>query len=428
MNRTLAPESKEIETIQLIKPEVQYLSNGVPVYVINAGTQELVKIEFIFPAGSAKEHKPLVANCTSNLLKEGTTKSTSAEIAEKLDFFGAFLEAECHKDNASISLYSLNKHLDKTFPLLAEVLLEPSFPVKELNLFLQNNKQKYVVSLSKVDFLARHKFNELLFGKDHPYGKLPEVTDYDNVNVEDLIQFYKEQYDLSTATVIIAGKVEEHHFELLEKLFGKVQVTEKPDQAHFPAPVSGRNKEIVEKQDAIQSALRIGKIMFNKTHPDYIPMQILNCVLGGYFGSRLMNNIREDKGYTYGIGSALVSMKYTGYFFITTEVGVDVTQKAINEIYYELKRLREDLIPKEELELVKNYLLGMFIRSADGPFALADKLKGVLEYGLTYEYFDRFIHTIKTITSEELQAMAQKYFKEEDQFELVVGKKEIMNA
>lgn len=424
IDRTIAPEYKEIEKVDLVEARKKQLSNGVPLFVINAGSQELVKIEFLFPAGNIKSQKPLIAYCTNNMLKEGTRNSSSSEIAERLDYYGAFLETECHKDFASVVLYSLNKHLNKTIEILKEIILEPVFPQKELEVFLQNNKQKFMVSLSKVDFVARHKFTELLYGKEHPYGKVAEPEDYEQVKTEDLKEFYEQNYELSNANVIIAGYVTDDIVNIVDQAFGKVTATGKlaPGENSFKIK-SGNQKDIIEKKDAIQSAIRIGRIMFSKTHPDYIPMQILNTVLGGYFGSRLMNNIREDKGYTYGIGSALVSLKQSGYFFITTEVGTDVTQKAINEIYYEVKRLREDLIPPAELELVKSYLMGVFVRSADGPFALADKLKGILEYGLSYEYYDRFIKTIRSITAEELRTLAQKYFKEEEMFELVVGKK-----
>lgn len=153
-------------------------------------------------------------------------------------------------------------------------------------------------------------------------------------------------------------------------------------------------------------------------------MYVLSNILGGYFGSRLMSNIREDKGYTYGIGSGVVSHLNNGYFFIATETGAEVTEKAIDEIYFEIKRMRNEIVPIEELQLVKNYLLGRFMRSFDGPFALADRLKGVLYYDIGYEYYERFVNTIKEITPEQLQDLANSYLAQEELTEVVVGKKQ----
>ena len=166
----------------------------------------------------------------------------------------------------------------------------------------------------------------------------------------------------------------------------------------------------------------MGKILFNKTHPDFMGLTVLNTVFGGYFGSRLMMNIREDKGFTYGIGSGLVSLHNSGFFFITSEVGADVSKDAINEIYKELRKLTEEKIPEDELNLVRNYMLGSFMRSIDGPFALAEKYKSVLEYNLDFDYYLKFIETIKNITSNDLLNLAQKYFTEDSMIELLVGK------
>jgi predicted Zn-dependent peptidase len=190
-----------------------------------------------------------------------------------------------------------------------------------------------------------------------------------------------------------------------------------------PIQTDPEKEHLVHMDEALQSAIRVGKILFNKTHKDFQPLQILNTVFGGYFGSRLMSNIREDKGYTYGIGSGIVSLQNGGYFFISTEVGVDVCANALHEIYFEMDRLREELITKDELQLVKNYLLGTFLRSVDGPFAMAERFKGILQYNLGYDYFDKYIATIKAVSASELRDLANKYFDKNSMIELVVGKK-----
>ncbi len=182
-------------------------------------------------------------------------------------------------------------------------------------------------------------------------------------------------------------------------------------------------KHFIEKPDSVQSAIRIGKLTIGKSHHDFVKLQVVSTILGGYFGSRLMSNIREDKGYTYGIGSFIAPMNQASYFGIATEVGVDITRQAIDEIYKEINRLSTDIMPNEELELVKSYLMGEILKSVDGPFALAERWKGMLLFGLDSEYFKKMIETISSITPEEVLDIAKKYLVADEMYEVVVGKK-----
>jgi len=211
----------------------------------------------------------------------------------------------------------------------------------------------------------------------------------------------------------------------LNRFFGKTTWghTQAIPVPNVTVDTTKQQKHFIEKLDAIQSAVRVGRLMFNKRNPDYFKFQVLNTILGGYFGSRLMANIREDKGYTYGIGSGLASLVNGGFFYISTEVGTDVTNDTLKEIYKEIKLLREELVDSDELETVRNYVLGQFLRSVDGPYSLADKFKAIWEYGLDYNYFENYFEAVKTITPEEVKALANTYLQEKDLIELVVGKK-----
>jgi len=224
--------------------------------------------------------------------------------------------------------------------------------------------------------------------------------------------------------ILVAGKIEPELRRLLNTQFGQASAND-VEKDRFSRDINTTAERIhtVEKSDAIQSAIRIGRPLFNREHEHFPGMQVLNTVLGGYFGSRLMANIREDKGYTYGIGSGLASMNEHGYFFISTEVSVDVTSQAIAEIYKEIKQLREELIPHEELELVRNYMIGTFLRNTDGPFALADRKKALIGYDLDYSYYERYFETVKCITPAELRDLANLYWQEEDLIDLVAGKR-----
>lgn len=425
LNRSQAPEYKTIGQINIEKARQEKLRNGIPVNLINAGSQEVVKMELIFPAGMKNQPASLISTGTNDMLDEGTKNFSAVALAEAFDFYGAFIETEATQDFASVSLYCLNKHLKKTIPLLAEMVQAPTFPEQEFINWITNKRQKFLVEEGKVATVCRKKFNAALFGENHPYGSFASIEDFEKVSTSHLKEFYSKWYTSEKCTMVVSGKIPKELTGLLDEYFGGDN-WKGNNEVDLQVPLPDGTKgiaEVIEKNDAIQSAIRIGRLLFTKTHPDYFGMVVLNTVLGGYFGSRLMANIREDKGYTYGIGSGMVSLQEAGYFFITTEVGVDVCSSAIDEIYKEIDVLRIHLIPDEELELVKNYILGTFLRSVDGPFALADKYKGLLGYGLDYSYYDKFIESVKKVTPSELRDLANKYLQQEDLSELVVGKK-----
>ncbi len=434
LDRLTAPAINSISRIDIIRASEQKLSNGIPVYSVNAGTQDLLKIEFLFNAGIWYQPAPLVAGTVNDLVHCGTSKRSAQEIAESIDYYGAFLETEVAHDFANVSVFTLSKYLGKVLPVLEEILKDAVFPSQEILVNLQNKKQKHIVDEQKVQKVARKKLSQLLFGDAHPYGYYVKQEDFDNVNREDLVAFYKQYYTPANCRIIVSGKINESVASALEKHFGNWKGpagSGEPAAGRWPL-ASGQpsaivnasaGRHIVSKPDALQSAIRIGRILFNKTHPDYLGLTVLNTVLGGYFGSRLMSNIREDKGYTYGIGSAVASFSHAGYFFISTEVGSDVCGKAVDEIYSELERLRKEEVRKEELDLVRNYMLGSFLGDIDGPFHLASAFKAIMVYGLGYDFYERYIHTIRTISPAELMQLAGRYLCPDDMVEIVVGKK-----
>lgn len=425
LDRVTPPNFNTIDKIDIVQASKTQLENGIPVYSIDSGSQELVKIEFIFKAGMYFQDFPLLASSTSNMMENGTTNYDSEQLSEHLDFYGSYFQTEVGQDFASISFYSLNKHLKDSIYFVEDILKNANFPQHEFETFISNKKQRSIINAKKVAVIARRRFSELICGEQHPYGKNVKMEDFDKIKREDLLKFYHSNYNSVNCTILVAGKLPANIFSVINDHFGKENwggdklITKE----NIPISTSKQNKHFILKEDAIQSAIRIGRPFFTKGNPDFFYFQILSTVLGGYFGSRLMSNIREDKGYTYGIGCGLGSTTNAGSFIISTEVGTDVTEKALIEIYKEINKLRTELISNEELQLVKNYILGIILRSVDGPFALAGKFKGIWKFGLTYEYYDQFFNAVQNVTAEDLKNIANKYLKEEDLIELVVGKK-----
>ena len=423
LNRTLAPESKQIDQIYFIEPLRQQLDNGIPVFTINAGKQELVRIEFIFDNVNWDPSKPLEAVATSHLVNNGTAKLTAKDIADQVDYYGAFLQTEYGADQTAIKLYTLNKHLAAVLPILRSILTESIFPEQEVAIFAQNQKQSLQVSLQKNDYLARKTFANALFGET-TYGSNIDEADYDRLQRENLLAYYKSAYKPGNCTIIVAGKFGEAEYSLLNKVIGADWDNDTPSSINqFSFAGNGGETLIIEKPEALQSAIRMGTLGITRKHKDFAGFQVLNCLLGGYFGSRLMANIREDKGYTYGIGSAVTSLRDAGYFFIATEVGADVCASALQEIENEINMLKSEPVPGEELNLVRNYMLGSMLGSLENAFSHADKFKNVYFSGLDHRYYADYIQTVKNITPEELQQLANEYLDTDRFIKVVVGKK-----
>ncbi len=423
VNRKEPPALHEVSSIELPAIQLFQFSNGIPAYIINAGSQDVLKLEFIFKAGRWNEQGKGVAAAVSALLKDGTSERSSNEISDFIEFYGATLNTQAFIDNSSVILFTLNKYLDKLLPLVKEILTEAIFPEKEMGIYVQNSKQRLLVNLEKVEFLGQRKFTEALFGKNHPIGYTTSTEDLDHLKTDVLQQFHREYFCSDNCKIILSGKVEQPTVDAVEKLFGgddwhsdirlKTSIELNP---------SAEKKFYEAKQDAVQSAIRIGKRFVSKKHPDYPKLKVLNTVLGGYFGSRLMSNLREDKGYCYGVFSSMVPFVEDAYFCISTEVGADVTERAVLEIYTELNLLCNEQIPEEELNIVKSFTIGTLLADVDGPFNASEVLRGLVAHDLTENFFYDNIAQIRSVTPKELQQLACKYFAPETLTEVVIGK------
>jgi zinc protease len=424
LERTQVPATSLPEKISIPKAEKFTLDNGIKVYSVNAGIQDVVKIEFVFMDKSTA-HNPLLISAVNKLIREGTSKHSALEIAEMLDFYGAYLETESNPDFSSMVLFTLGKYVNETLNVFSEVLFEAAYPEKEIDIYKTNSKQFLRVNKEKVSYVARKKISEILYGASHPYGYNETETDFDSLNRDALVGFYKNYYHSGNCIIFTAGKISDTTIKSINKIFGKpdwlktnatngkeIKFSSVPDKKHF-----------VPKKDALQSAIRIGKRIIDKRHADFHPLMVLNTVLGGYFGSRLMSNIREDKGFTYGVGSMLGSMLHSGFFIIATEVRSEVTQQALEEIYKEIKRLSVEPVPDKELQMVRNYMLGTFMRNIDGAFHLSDRCKSIVLFDMDYDYYEKHIAAIRNTTPEKLMQLASEYLSEDSFYEVVAGKR-----
>ncbi len=424
MTNNIQPTIKTAKTLNLKNVKKQVFSNGLPYYVLNAGKQELVKIDFLFEAGTVYNENPLIAEITNSLLEAGTKTKTSEEIAEELDFYGAFLELDISKHHSIVSLYTLNKYFLTTIKIVKDVIFNSVFPEHEIEVFLQNKLQRYKINRQKTEVVSQELFVKELFGSTHPYGKNVTEDNLKDVSKEMIKEFYTERYKLENLKILISGNVKEEHIITLENFFGKQKLYKTENiKITFPEKEKASKKIFSEINGAMQSSIKIGLKTINKHHPDYFNLNITSIILGGYFGSRLMTNIREDKGYTYGIQSVNMSIKDVGLFIISAASGKEVYKKAIVEIYKELNILRTELVPEQELQIVKNYLSGSLSKMFDGVFSKSNVFLSLIPYDLNFDYYHKYFEAIKSITPQIILETAKKYLIEDEMIEIVVGAK-----
>jgi len=424
MNRSESPKIVDAVDFNLQLKKIQQFSldNSLPGYAINAGAEELVMIEFVFYAGNWYEEKNIIAATTNFMLKNGTTYKKAFAINEHFEFYGAYLNRNCYNETATLTLHTLGKHLPHLLPVIAEILTDSVFPEDELVIYKQNQKQRLEVSLKKCDFVANRFIDEYLFGIQHPYGKYTSVEDYDALQTEELKNFYRQFYTKGKCMMFVAGKLPADIQEQLNKNFGSLpfNTTDLTEIIHPVSSASQKKQHIINDVNGVQGAIRIARPFPNRHHPDFQKVAVLNTIFGGFFGSRLMSNIREDKGYTYGIHSYIQNHIHECAWMISTEAGKDVCAATIEETYKEMEILRNELVDDEELDLVKNFMMGSLLGDLDGPFQIIARWKNYILNNLDDQYFYSGIQAIKSVTPEELQALAQKYLNPDEFYELVV--------
>jgi predicted Zn-dependent peptidase len=422
--RKIAPPVNSVEKIDFVEPIHLLLPGGTSFFTLYGGTQEVVKLDFSFKAGTWYENAKLESLMAASLISEGTSGKTARQIADRIDFYGAQFSSHPYFDNNYISLLSLKKHLPHLLPLLAEVIQDASFPENEFEIIRQKRKQRALVDAEKVGLVAQRFFMRALMGSGHPYAPIPSPDAYDEATLEGAKSHYRRHYYSANATLFASGDVDEGVQKMIVDNFGTAWGTPFPFKKDQPQVQSSQEKRVfIERESANQNAITIGKFVPNQHHADSAGLKLVTTILGGYFGSRLMSNLREEKGYTYGIHASVVSFVREALFMVHAEVTAEKTDDAIKEIFFEMQRLREDLVPESELEPLRSFLLGRMLEDFDGPFARSQSFSSLYEAGLDVGYFDTIIQTIKTITPERIRELAVTYLDPESMYTVAAGKK-----
>lgn len=415
------PEIVIPKSVELPPVEVVTLPNGLDVHMICTEGQDVVRVSLVYAAGSAMQTKPFVASSTLNLLAEGSQKYTAHEIAEKLDFHGSYFDVSIDRDYAIATFCCLGKFFAPTLEMMGEIMLRPAFPEDEVATYTQKRMQRLAVERSKPGTKARELFSQALFGGDHPYGVSSPESDYADLTRADIESFYRRFYGADNCFAACSMGTDPAQREALLAMLSQMPVGEGVGKSGFPSPRTDPHR-FLPIEDAYQSAIRIGRILFPRSHPDFVGMQVVATLLGGYFGSRLVQNLREERGYTYGVMAAMVNLRHTGYLAIATEVAAEATEDAVAQIFAEMERLKTESVTEDELENVKRSMLGEVMRILDGPFGIVDVAIEGVQTGVGGDYINGFIREVEAATPELIMELARKYLDRDKFTTVIVGR------
>ena len=420
LDRNIQPKTFPISEFKPVKPVSHTLKNSITFTGLHDKNMTLFRLDIRLKAGSYFQQKQAVSQATIKLLPEGTLSLSGNKIAEILDYAGAYSEISPERDFVSFSVYFPKSATQTVIPIVGTLFTEATFPKDKIEILKNNLKRNLAVNLEKTSYLAYAKFAACAFGENHPYGVSLQMEDIDRLEREDIVDFYKNYFHAGNIRLFAAGNIDDEFLKILETTFGNIPYKESAVQKNIPIE-SAEKKVIVQKDNTVQSSICIGKRLFSYTHPDWVAMSVLTTILGGYFGSRLMTNIREDKGLTYGIYSYVSSLQQDGLFLIRADVNKENVQEATDEIYKEIQKLLNSPIPQEELDLVKNYLFGSLLRNFDGIFMQIDRSILLSDYRLPLPYWEHYIDVVRNINVKQLQELAKTYLQPESMIEVVAG-------
>ena len=422
-DRTKAPEVRDFDNVTLDIPQCETLPNGVELTVINYGEVEVCQVDVYIKGGFLHESQPGLVTFVAKMLNKGTTDYSVDQIAEKFDYYGTELALADSGVAISASLKTTNRNLPQVLPLMYDCITKSTFPQD----MLEKAKEKAIADLAvmreRVSYLARRKLVQLLVGESHPMAKSADDERVKDITRDNLLDYHRRYFVPGNCIVVVSGKISSAELDLVRNIFGSWESRTVERRDEIPECPQPSMFEVVQKDDAVQSSVLISIDAVPRIHPDFIKLRILTTAFGGYYGSRLMRNIREEKGYTYGIQSYILGRPNQGRIEISTQCGTQYTAAVIEEIKHEMRMLREQPIGDDELNQVRQYMMSDLVKTLDNAFSRASFI-GLIRTGNIYpEYFDLHFEQIKTVTAPELQHLAQKYLTDDRMRIVVAGDK-----
>lgn len=420
IDRKIPPGFNPLKKVHIPDVASTTLENGRKAFYLHDDKSQVFKIDLVIRSGSWYASDYVVVPLTLKLLNEGTLSKSAKELADAFDSYGSFIELIPGFDHCTISVYGLTKYFDQNLKLLTELILTPGFSDQSFASLKEREVQKLKLNLEKSNYLASVTLRENVFGPSHPYGKRNSPDRIQSAMLDDVKAFYESHF--SDFDIMLSGNLPGSFNKSLNEYLGASEFQESQPTGIITTTDQLDKALTIRNPKFVQSSIRIGKRLFNRSHSDYVPFMLLNEILGGYFGSRLMKNIREDKGFTYGIHSQLYALNHEGYFSITTDVNSENEAQTFEEIHKEIETLKNEPISSQEFETVKNYMTGTFAGSISSPFSIMDKFKAVYYQSLDLSFFQNYIETINNVDQETILSLANQYLEIDTFTQVAVGK------
>ncbi len=406
----------ELPDVQGLEPKVHTLSNGRRLFCFTSDTTPLVKLDFLFEAGSAYQPMRLCTLAANTLHTAASTNRDAAQTAEFFDRRGVIVDTCPDVLQCSTTFYSLRRHVDSILPVVDDLVRRPAFPEREFKVFVEKRRQKIQSIALKSPDMARRIFYQSLFGPDHPLGAYAVPDDASRLSLEAVRSFYFDRFRPSQMDIVVAGNVDDDLLRGIDDLFGhdtpgSAAADDYPRHTLSAPATPYAMSSSLSIPSSSQVSLRVGRVVpLRWDDPRYADLQLLVTVLGGYFGSRLMQNIREDKGYTYGVYARTQLYRGVTVLYIAADVRADAATAARDEIMNELRALCDNPVPVEELDMVKMVLAGDFLRSVDGIFERSSRFCEMRASDITETFTANLRHSLATATPDRLQALARQLF------------------
>lgn len=413
LDRTIQPTDSDVRFGVNACPEVFPLSNGIKMHVVRMHSTPIVQLCLMFRGGQWFQTKPLQAALTYKLIKEGTRSYPPGVIDERLDYYGAIVGASVNMSEGHLVVQCLKEHLPQVLPIVVDMISNPLFEEDKLALAVSQAKVSHDVNMRTVGENSKRLFYTNIFGPEHPMSRFPQAADHDNVFKSDLIAYASDNFTPSRCVAFLTGDINEDVLCVaaseLEKLVDEHSESYKAKGVGCSYKPEGKRFVKNMEEPTVQASVRVGALMVPRTHPDYIPLMVLTTLYGGYFGSRLMSNIRESKGYTYGISSYLTRTPENTLMTIQTETANEFVENVISEIYYEMERLSSEHVPDEELHQVKRYILGNMCRAYETNLNFYQRLITLDINGMSLSDVIEDSRRIEQLSPKDLMNVARRY-------------------
>ena len=417
------PRIKAMDMDNIRLPRTLLLNNGTSLHLIDEGVRDVIRFDLLFAGGYSVQSHPLQALFANRMLREGSSGLTSKDVSYKIDSCGAWVEIYSSQNCNHITLYTIKRHFGELLKTIAEIVKAPAFRESDLNVVRTANKSHFLVNSHKVDVLAHGHFERAIWGENHKFGRMLCADDYDAVTIDGLREYYDRIYGSRNCTIFLSGKLDDAVIADVSRAFGEEEWGASTAVVIEDLPPLGCScgRVNVKVDDAMQSAVKIGTMSLDSSHPDFYPLKYMTVLLGGFFGSRRMTNIRERNGYTYHIEADLSAHGHRNSFVVSSETDNQYVAPLINEVYNEFLRLREEPVCRDEMHKLRNCTLGELCREYESVMAKADVFINTWLSGEPFDGVNRYLDVVRTAKAEDFMRLAADYLHPEKMVEVVVG-------